>query len=89
VVILCGINHRRAGFLSALPVSASQVRCQYYFHIQVGEVTRPKNETARNAVEIPVMNQAALRAVQIVTSIRSRFPNALAFLSAVRIYILL
>ena len=30
----------------------------------MGVVNSPKNETARNAVENPVMNQAALRAVQ-------------------------
>jgi hypothetical protein len=35
-----------------------------------------KNETARNAVENPVVNQAALRAVQIVSPFLSRFPDA-------------
>jgi hypothetical protein len=58
------VNHpRRISF--GAPCVGSRGALSVYFHINRGKATAPQNGTARNAVGDPVVNQAALRAVQI------------------------
>jgi hypothetical protein len=74
-------DHRTGRISSGPGVGIHRAHCLFIF-ISIEGSTAPQNATARNAVENPVMNQAALRAGKIISSNYFAFPARSAFLSA-------